>query len=90
MQSFTSLQMSSLCNHQHTSNVLAICILVAFSYCDASGLIVTMPNIGTFQYSSTTSAWSSQTIFQFQGVRYAESPIGDRRFKVAASTTVDF
>ncbi|XP_037025276.1 glutactin-like [Bradysia coprophila] len=78
------LHKPSMYNHQkHLAYTLTIAtsIIIAFSHCDASDLSVTIPNIGTLLYSSTTSAWSSNIIFQFQGVRFAESPTGSRRFK---------
>lgn len=82
------MRMPSVCNHQQTSNmfILAMSIIIAFQFCDASGLSVTIPNIGTLLYSSTTSTWSSNIIFEFQGVRFAESPINSSRFKVVDGT----
>lgn len=46
------------------------------------GLNVTSEDFGTLIGSTTKSAWTGQTIFQFLGVRYAQSPSGSRRFKV--------
>lgn len=79
------MRMPSMYNHQQQiSNmfILAIPIIIAFQLCDANGLSVTVPNIGTLLYSSTTSTWSSNIIFEFQGVRFAEPPINSLRFKV--------
>lgn len=78
------MRMPSMYNQLQTSNmfILAIPIIVAFQLCDANGLSVTVPNIGTLLYSSTTSTWSSNIIFEFQGVRFAEPPINTLRFKV--------
>lgn len=65
--------------------VLVISIILGFEpflHCDAGDLYLTVPKVGTLQYSSTTSAQSSKIIYQFQGVRFAESPTGSNRFKV--------
>lgn len=45
-------------------------------------LNVTSEDFGTLIGSTTKTAWTQQTIFQFLGVRFAQSPSGSRRFKV--------
>lgn len=44
--------------------------------------IVNLPQYGLIQGSIGFSAWTERTIFQFLNVPYAESPSGNRRFKV--------
>lgn len=79
-------------NNQQISSMLFILvtsiIVIAFPHCDASDLSVTIPDVGTLLYSTTESTWSSNIIYQFQGVRFAESPINNRRFKVCVDGTV--
>lgn len=43
--------------------------------------IVTLPNLGQLQGSVTASDRTQRTIYQYLGIRYAESPDGARRFK---------
>lgn len=95
----TSFQMQnsmpSLYNYQQTSNnmfmlILALVIAITFPHCDADDATITIPNVGTLSYTSTTSSWSSKNIFQFRGVRFAESPTGIRRFKVCLKNINDF
>lgn len=79
------MEMPSMYKYQQTSSnifILALSIIITFSRCDANGPTITIPNVGTLLYTSTTTAWSNSTIFQFRGVRFAESPTGNRRFKV--------
>lgn len=44
--------------------------------------VVTLPKYGTLQGSIAFSAWTNRVIYQFLGVKYAESPSEARRFKV--------
>lgn len=46
------------------------------------GQSVTTVHFGTLHGSTTRTTWSGRPIYQFLGVRYAESPSGPRRFKV--------
>lgn len=39
-------------------------------------------DFGTLIGSTTKSSWTHKTIYQFRGIRYAESPSGVNRFKV--------
>ncbi|GAB0086093.1 Carboxylic ester hydrolase [Sergentomyia squamirostris] len=43
--------------------------------------VVTLPGLGQLRGSTTTCAWSGRKIYQFLGVKYAETPIGELRFK---------
>ena len=45
-------------------------------------VLVTIPELGSLEGITGTTAWTSQPILQFLNVKYAESPSGDRRFKV--------
>lgn len=44
--------------------------------------LVNLPKYGGLQGSIGYTAWTNRTIFQFLNVPYAESPSGNRRFKV--------
>lgn len=44
--------------------------------------VVKLPKYGILQGSIAFSAWTNRIIYQFLGVKYAESPSGVRRFKV--------
>ncbi|KAJ6650003.1 Glutactin [Pseudolycoriella hygida] len=48
---------------------------------NTSSKFVTLPEHGTLKASISKTAWSKLLIYQFLGVRYAESPSGTRRFK---------
>lgn len=79
--------MPSLCIYQkHQTNMFILAIIlifiITFPHCDANDPTITIPNVGTLSYTSTSSSWSSNNIFRFRGVRFAESPTGNRRFKV--------
>ncbi|GAB0086092.1 Carboxylic ester hydrolase [Sergentomyia squamirostris] len=43
--------------------------------------VVNLPGLGQLRGSTTTCAWSGRKIYQFLGVKYAETPIGELRFK---------
>lgn len=43
--------------------------------------IVKLPNYGVLKGSLGATKWTNRTIYQFLGVKYAESPNGNRRFK---------
>lgn len=45
-------------------------------------LIVQLPNLGFLKGSTSRTALTNETIYQFLGIKYAESPSGLRRFKV--------
>ncbi|XP_055706066.1 glutactin-like [Phlebotomus papatasi] len=47
----------------------------------AENPIVELPGLGRLRGSVTQSAWSGRKIYQFLGVKYAEAPIGELRFK---------
>lgn len=49
------------------------------------GPLVTLPNLGILQGTSTVSAFSGRTISQFLSVKYAETTSGVHRFKVSCS-----
>lgn len=59
--------------------LLFACVSLAF----AQQQNVTTPDFGTLIGSTTTSAWTNKTIYQYLGVRYAYSPSGELRFKVS-------
>lgn len=44
--------------------------------------VVELPGLGRLRGSTTQSAWTNRRIYQFLGVKYAEAPIGELRFKV--------
>jgi acetylcholinesterase len=44
--------------------------------------IVDVPGLGKLKGTLSQTAWTGKNIFQFQGVRYAEPAVGDKRFKV--------
>lgn len=48
----------------------------------AENPVVELPGLGRLRGSVTQSAWSGRKIYQFLGVKYAEAPIGELRFKV--------
>lgn len=68
--------MTHLSTHMSFLLVIAMCI----NFSDAQ--IVTSPLFGTLLGSTTKSAWTSKTIYQFLSVKYAEAPSGSLRFKV--------
>ncbi len=43
---------------------------------------VNLPRYGTLMGSISKTTWTNRPIYQFLGVRYGESPSGNRRFKV--------
>lgn len=43
--------------------------------------IVKLPNLGSLEGCTTETAWSKAKVYQFLGIKYAESPTGERRFK---------
>lgn len=47
--------------------------------------LVTIPNLGTLQGTTTTSAFSGRKILQFLSVKYGETTAGEHRFKVSDS-----
>ncbi|XP_055692894.1 glutactin-like [Lutzomyia longipalpis] len=47
----------------------------------AENPVVELPGLGRLRGSTTTGAWSGKKIYQFLGVKYAEAPIGELRFK---------
>lgn len=47
-----------------------------------NALVVQVPDLGSIQGIETKTIWSKRTIHEFRGIRYAEAPIGDKRFKV--------
>lgn len=44
--------------------------------------VVNLTDLGGLQGSVDKTKWSKKAIYQFLGVKYAESPSGNRRFKV--------
>ncbi|XP_055908085.1 glutactin [Eupeodes corollae] len=44
-------------------------------------LLLDLPGQGLIRGSQTNTAWTNQTVYQFLGVPFAESPSGDLRFK---------
>ncbi|GAB0089471.1 hypothetical protein DMENIID0001_040140 [Sergentomyia squamirostris] len=43
--------------------------------------VVELPGLGQLRGSTTTTSWTGRKIYQFLGVKYAETPIGELRFK---------
>lgn len=70
--------------------ILSLQILLCFLITKhiAVGQIITSPEFGTLIGSTIKSAWTSKTIYQFLGVKYAESPSGKLRFKVVKLTSI--
>lgn len=50
---------------------------------NSDGLVVSLPKLGRLKGSTVQTARTNETIFQFLNVKYAESPSGERRFKVS-------
>ncbi|KAJ6647575.1 Glutactin, partial [Pseudolycoriella hygida] len=73
----------SMGDHRYTLKtwVVATLIIAAISKCNSSDLFVQIPNVGNLLYTHSTSTWSSNVIYQFRAVRFAESPTGNKRFK---------
>lgn len=46
------------------------------------GPIVKIPGVGAVQGDVKETPWSKRKFFQFLGIKYGESPSGERRFKV--------
>lgn len=51
-----------------------------------NGLIVKIPNYGTFEGSITSSLVQKRPIYQYLGIPYAIPPLGPWRFKVSIDT----
>lgn len=45
-------------------------------------LIIQLPKLGCLRGTTTQTARTNETIYQFLGIKYAESPSGPKRFKV--------
>lgn len=71
----------SLWMGRSTYCAIIICITIIVLH-NTNGEIVTIPNLGTIVGSTTKTARTQSLIYQFLGVRYAESPSGAYRFKV--------
>ncbi|XP_059608242.1 uncharacterized protein LOC132256077 [Phlebotomus argentipes] len=56
-------------------------VVMALSNVDFEKVVVNIPSLGSLRGSQTTSAWTSRIIYQFLGVKYAEAPVGELRFK---------
>uniref|UniRef100_A0A182J209 Carboxylic ester hydrolase n=1 Tax=Anopheles atroparvus TaxID=41427 RepID=A0A182J209_ANOAO len=48
---------------------------------EESSPIVTLPDLGALQGSTSTGAWTGRKFYQFLGVHYAQSTAGENRFK---------
>lgn len=49
---------------------------------DADDPLVVQTSYGPVKGHSFISSWTKQTVYAFQGIRYAAPPVGDLRFKV--------
>ncbi|XP_054284421.1 glutactin-like [Macrosteles quadrilineatus] len=58
------------------------CTLVVPWTSASEGVQVTVGGLGEVLGSTSSSAWTSRTIYQFQGIPYAESPSKENRFKL--------
>lgn len=86
---FTTIipQMSLLTLTKNSTNLnIYSSVHLIRGFCTSLGImekpIVALPGLGTLQGCTTESAFTKKKIYQFLGVRYAESPTGERRFKV--------
>uniref|UniRef100_A0A8D8I846 (northern house mosquito) hypothetical protein n=1 Tax=Culex pipiens TaxID=7175 RepID=A0A8D8I846_CULPI len=50
--------------------------------------IVNITGLGSVQGSIGYTAWTNRTIYQFQGIHFAEAPTGALRFQVNSSSMV--
>lgn len=48
--------------------------------------VVNLTDLGVLQGSVEMTKWTRTPIYRFLGVKYAESPSGNRRFKVKINT----
>lgn len=49
---------------------------------DADDPLVVQTSYGPVRGYSFVSSWTKQTVYAFQGIRYAAPPVGNLRFKV--------
>jgi len=57
-------------------SLLTLCVFAQLSP------IVNLPGQGALQGSITNGAWTNKQIYQYLGVKYAEAPNGNLRYKV--------
>lgn len=46
--------------------------------------LVKIPELGDVKGSTSLTAWTQRKFYQFLGIRYAEPPTGQLRFKVSS------
>lgn len=67
----------------HLIFILVVMKMVTIgSAVESDEVIVNVPELGSLRGSIGKSAWSQKYIYQFRGIHFAESPSGQRRFKV--------
>lgn len=62
--------------------VIAVLVVTMTDALGADDIVVTIPELGSLLGSVGKSGWSGKDIYQFRGIHFAESPSGERRFKV--------
>lgn len=60
---------------------IIIIVIVELISCQKSP-IVELPTLGKLGGKVLKSAWSKRKIYQFNDIKYGESPSGENRFKV--------
>ncbi|XP_053685665.1 glutactin-like [Sabethes cyaneus] len=68
------------------TNVLLSCLILVAAQ-DGQQPIVTIPELGTVRGSTSYSAWTNRTIYEFQAIPFAKSPTGDLRFQPPVKAT---
>lgn len=61
--------------------VAAVTVMLFRGFCSPTP-IVNLPGLGDIQGSIKKSGFTQQSVLTFLGVKYAENPSGERRFKV--------
>lgn len=62
--------------------VAAVTVMLIRGFCSPVTPIVNLPGLGDIQGSIKKSGFTQQSVLTFLGVKYAENPSGERRFKV--------
>lgn len=62
--------------------VAAVTVMLFRGFCSPVTPIVNLPGLGDIQGSIKKSGFTQQSVLTFLGVKYAENPSGERRFKV--------